>query len=99
MAKLVNESPRNPAADFLGVGPQLEGESNRDYGRRIDKAYMKKYDLVWCPDCDGDGYYDVIDWISYNGNVTTKQHTCNTCNGQRWVDRETEKRFEEENPE
>jgi excinuclease UvrABC ATPase subunit len=96
MAKLDNGSPGNPIADYLGIEPQGEHESDHAFKRRSDKAYMKKNNLVWCPQCDGDGYFEVQTWLTYNGDVYTRPEECPLCHGQRWVDKKVADQYEEE---
>lgn len=72
----------------LDVGEQLPNESDRHYEARIDEAYRARYDLEVCPDCCGDGYYEVLKWLTYEGDQTWKRHACETCNGDGTLERE-----------
>ena len=43
------------------------------------------YPETVCPECDGDGYYYVMTWLTYEGDQTWRRVTCETCRGNGWI--------------
>ena len=54
------------------------------------------YPETVCPECDGDGYYYVMTWPTYEGDQTWRQVAfegdqtwrrvaCETCRGNGWI--------------
>jgi len=43
------------------------------------------YPEIICPDCDGEGYFDRMTYLSYDGEQSWTQDACDTCDGNGWI--------------
>ena len=44
-----------------------------------------EYPEIVCPDCDGEGYFDRMTRLTYEGDSSWTQDACETCHGNGWI--------------
>ena len=83
----------------LDIDPQRPNESDHHFEMRVNAAWRKKFGLVVCPECDGDGYFEVVNRLTYDGYVGTKGVKCPLCDGSGEVSNEQYDEWEKEQSE